>query len=368
MLRAVAVALCLASPAVPALETVRIGIASGEVAVRLSGEALSMGQDSEGAAFSRAGKAAVEVRNARGRLVVDGAPWLGDAVRFRAGPEDADAGVPGRAEIRVGELTVRGDVVVLAQGHRLLVVNVIALEDYLAAVLGSEMPRGFPDEALKAQAVAARTYALFKKLEAYGAPFHLGSSVLSQVYAGSEREDPRTLAAVEATRGEVLTHDLSPIEAYFHASCGGRTESGAAALGRDLPYLVPVDCPCGELPVAHWSTTVGTDELERAFGPVFALEVQSRTPTGRARRIRLSGDRSVDGAEFRRRLGYARLKSLWFDVQPLKDGSGFLLTGRGSGHGAGLCQWGAKALADQGWGYKEILAHYYPGTELQQLY
>jgi stage II sporulation protein D len=249
---------------------------------------------------------------------------------------------------------------------RLQLINVLPLEEYLAAVLGGEMPASFPEEALKAQAVAARTYAMEKKLGSLGEPYYLGSSVLSQVYAGISREDARTKAAVKETRGQILTFHLQPIEAYFHASCGGRTESGRDALGRDLPYLKPVDCPCGKLPQSHWSLKLSDDALEEALGhDADSLRVLSRTPTGRAQRLEVGGHR-MDATAFRAKVGYSRVKSLSFTVE--EEGKGFLLRGKGYGHGAGLCQWGAKVYADRGWSYRKILAHYYPGTDLQTLY
>jgi stage II sporulation protein D len=265
---------------------------------------------------------------------------------------------------------MRGDVVVRIHRGQLQLINVIALEDYLVGVLGGEMPKSFPLEALKAQAVAARTYALHKKLEAFGQQVHLGSGVLSQVYKGLKSEDRRTREAVEATRGLVLTYELTPIEAYFHASCGGRTESGSDALGRDLPYLQSVDCPCAKMPVSHWNLTLRASEVEAALGRGGvrggSLAVVARSQSGRARRIQLAPGRSLDAVSFRERLGYDRVRSLSFDVT--RRGDGFALVGRGYGHGAGMCQWGAKAFADEGWGFREILAHYYPGTELQVLY
>ena len=265
-------------------------------------------------------------------------------------------------------MEVRGDVVVRLYRDGLQLINVIPLEDYLAAVLGSEMPVSFPLEALKAQAVAARTYALQKKLEAYGSAFYMGSSVLHQVYGGVNSEDPRTRAAVEATRGEVLTYELAPIEAYFHASCGGRTESGQAALQRDLPYLQPVDCPCGKLPASRWTATVSATRSSgrRSAGLPRGCASPAAPPT---HRVNASSPRAAPrsmAATFRQRLGYTKLKSLDFEVE--RTGHGYLFTGRGYGHGAGLCQWGAKVLADEGWSYKDILSHYYPGAELQQLY
>ena len=362
-------------PAARAVETVRIAMGEERGRVQLCGEGLSIGEDVEEGAFTPLDRSCAVVRQAGGHLVLDGTSQPGGTVRFRAGlpaGEAEDAGAPGQGSIRVrgSKLEVRGDVVVKqARGGRLVLINVLPLEDYIAAVLGGEMPVTFPDEALKAQAVAARTYALRKKLEAYSADAHLGSSVLHQVYGGLHREDARTRAAVEATRGEVLTYDLEPIEAYFHASCGGRTEAGLAALGRDLPYLEPVDCPCGELAASHWSLTLSLSELGEAVGvhDVRTLAVLARTETGRARLVRLGPEQTLDAVSLRKRLGYSRFKSLNFEVEQT-GGKELRINGRGYGHGAGLCQWGARQFADAGWDYQQILAHYYPGTELQVLY
>jgi stage II sporulation protein D len=363
MLRAVALAaVSLWALPAPAVETVRILMDEREGKVTLrSPEALAAGEDREDAAFRPLGKQAVTLRRtAQGQLELDGAPLSAGSIRFRAG---AERGEP----ITAGDLTVRGDVVARVRGQRVQLINVLPLETYLAAVLGSEMPRDFPPEALKAQAVAARTYALHKKLEAYGQAVHMGSSVLHQVYAGLSREDERTRAAVQATAGEVLTFELQPIEAYFHASCGGRTETGMAALGRDLPYLASVECPCSGLPSSRWALTLPGPELRQAISGASTLQVLSRSATGRARLVRVAPDRVLDAVLVRQRVGYTRLRSLDFEVA--EAGGGDLhIAGRGFGHGAGLCQWGAKVLADQGQDYRGILRHYYPGTELQALY
>ena len=369
MLRPVALLfLLLVPPRALAVETMRI--AMGDVQgseVRVRGKMLSFGSDTEDARFTPLTQESVTVKRRGSRLELNGAPLIGNAVRFRAGEEAQDTGIPGDSPLRAGDMQVRGDVVVRLYKDGLQLINVIPLEDYLAAVLGGEMPVSFPPEALKAQAVAARTYALQKKLESYGAPFYVGSSVLHQVYGGVNREDARTRAAVEATRGEVLTYELAPIEAYFHASCGGRTESGPDALQRDLPYLQAVDCPCGKLPASRWSAVVSEAELRSALGESpEGFQVSSRTATHRVNRVTAASGASMDGVTLRRKLGYTKLKSLDFDVE--HGPGGWHFNGRGYGHGAGLCQWGAKALADEGQGYRDILLHYYPGTELQQLY
>jgi len=357
--------LCLLALPAWAVETMRISMGPPTRSITVSARSLAYGPDSEEGPFVALKGASVRLRVAHGKLLLNGAPVVGDAIRFRVGSQ-ASAKVPGTLPIRAGKSEVRGDIVVRPVRGRLQLINVLPLEEYLGAVLGGEMPASFPLEALKAQAVAARTYAVQKKLSSLGEPYYLGSSVLSQVYAGISREDPRTRQAVEATRGMLLTYELQPIEAYFHASCGGRTESGSDALGRALPYLKPVDCPCGKLKRSHWSLKVSRDTLEKALGgSAGSLEVLSRTSTGRVRRIEV-GTHRMDAATFRAKLGYSEVKSLSFTVE--KEGEGYLLRGKGYGHGAGMCQWGAKLFADEGWTYQRILAHYYPGTALQKLY
>lgn len=343
-----------ASPAA-AVETVRIAVAEGIPFVDVKGEGLALGpRGDDDDHFKPLGKSQLRVSLRKGKLFLGDAPAPASGIRLRA---------KGLLEAR--GFRMRGTIDLEVAGQGLLLINAIPLEDYLAAVLGGEMPAQFPLEALKAQAVAARTYALQRKIDQYGKAYHLGATVLSQVYGGAGREDPRTKEAVEATRGLVLTWELAPIEAYFHASCGGRTETGKAALQRDLPYLQAVDCPCASEPRTRWSLDVPGALPKGIDLSPGKLSVDQKTGTGRALRLG-DGSRSLDGVTFRRLLGYDRLKSLTFEIE--RDDDGLHLRGRGMGHGAGLCQYGAKALAEDGWGYERILGHYYPGTELQRMY
>ncbi len=249
----------------------------------------------------------------------------------------------------------------------------LRLEDYVAGVVAGEMPASFPPEALKAQAVAARSYALTRKIEAQvaGRAWDIGAGVLAQVFARQPGAAAR--AAAEATAGEVLALGMDPVEAYFHSSCGGRTEGGLAALGRDLPYLASVECGrCDRAPRVRWALELGARELAKVVGlggAATAARVSSRSPTGRAEKVEVeAGDRKVivSATDLRQRLGFSRLPSLAFDVS--RRGGAFVLEGRGHGHGAGLCQWGAAGLAREGRTYREILAHYYPGVDVVRLY
>lgn len=345
----------LSSQAAVASETMRIAVGAEGNSVTVEAKGLAWSHDDDTASFTDVGVDSLRVDSVGQSLSVAGEALPVPAIRLR-----------GDGVLKVNGVRLRGEVAVVRGRRGLAAINILPLEDYLTGVLGSEMPRSFPPEALKAQAVAARTYALSKKLEQYGQPSYLGSSVISQVYKGLDAEASSTRAAIEATRGLVLTYQLQPIEAYFHASCGGHTESGQDALGRPLPYLKSVSCPCGQLPTSHWRLKLASADLTRALGGAGGpLAVVSRTPTGRARRVQI-GTRGWDAVSFRERLGYMTLKSLNFKVEQAKGG--VELVGDGFGHGAGLCQWGARVLAERGLRYSEILAHYYPGTELQTLY
>jgi len=249
----------------------------------------------------------------------------------------------------------------------------LRLEDYVAGVVAGEMPASFPPEALKAQAVAARSFALTRKIDAQaaGRAWDIGASVLAQVFSRSP--GPAARAAADATAGEVLVMEMEPVEAYFHASCGGRTEGGLAALGRDLPYLAPVECNrCGRAPGVRWTLRLAPAELAKAAGLARAAtsaRVAARSTTGRAEKVEVqAGDRRavLAATDLRQRLGFSRLPSLAFDVR-LEKGE-FVIEGRGQGHGAGLCQWGAASFAREGKTYREILLHYYQGTDVVRMY
>ncbi|MGC3997282.1 MAG: SpoIID/LytB domain-containing protein [Anaeromyxobacter sp.] len=250
----------------------------------------------------------------------------------------------------------------------------LPLEDYVAGVISGEMPSSFPPEALKAQAVAARSYALTRRLEAQvnARKWDIGVGVLAQCYRHGQATRAAQAAAA-ATAGEVLVHGVEPVEAYFHAACGGRTEAGAAALGRDLPYLASVPCGhCDRAPGARWRVVfdgAALGQAARLGGAAQEVRIAERTATGRVARVAVAREGRVvtlTGAELRQRLGWSKLPSLAFELRA--DGRRWVFEGRGQGHGAGLCQWGAAGLARAGKDYREILAHYYPGAEVVRMY
>jgi stage II sporulation protein D len=332
-------------------ESMRIALVKDVSEISIEGSHLQLGADVDDSEFNDIGRERATVSVSNNEMQVDGKASRASALRFHS------------QELKINGVCVRGDAVVIKIKNKLTAINVLNLEDYLVGVIGSEMPKSFPEEALKAQAVAARTYALHKKIEQFGKPFFLGSSVISQVYKGLSVEDPRTRKAVEETKGQVLTFHLEPVEAYFHASCGGHTENGRDALGRDLPYLKSVACDCHSLKTSHWTLNLKKNEMQKLGGDI---KVDNRTSTGRARTVTL-GHRTFDAVRLREKVGYMKMKSLNFQVEETKDG-GAKIEGQGFGHGAGMCQQGARLRAEKGDGYKDILAHYYPGTEVFQMY
>ncbi|MCT0218148.1 SpoIID/LytB domain-containing protein [Synechococcus sp. CS-1329] len=306
----------------------------------------------------------------------------------------------GLASLQIESRRYRGRLQVRVEASKLRAINVIALETYLPSVVGSEMPASWPLEALRAQAVAARTYALRHRRPS--APFDLHSTVTSQAYKGLEAETASTREAVRSTQGLVLMHGNSLINAVFHSSSGGNTENSGDLWSRQLPYLVSVHDYDDSSPVARWEKTLSPQMLTGAFGEiggVSRIDVLSTTGSGRVRQARVigpSGALVITGAQLRSRLGL-RSTLVRFEAAPftftgaaltggtqLPVGMGSVLApppprplvppspviiavGRGFGHGVGMSQWGAYALAQQGRRFEQILQHYYRGVRVQPL-
>jgi len=348
-------------------ETIRIAIKEKQGALVVQGERLwfapSPAETEEEPRWKELKGGLAHFSHQRGKLWLNAKPMEAQSLLLGAGKKSSEVG---RLPLVLSGMALRGQVEIFANNQGLLAVNILPLEEYLMGVLGKEMPKSFPMEALKAQAVAARTYALQKKLQRLGHIQHLGASVLHQVYGGLSAEDEKTREAVLKTRGQVLLFGIEAIEAYFHASCGGLTETGKEALTRELPYLQARACPCHNTKAARWQAHLSEAELKKTFALANGhLAPGLTSSTGRYKTL-LVGGKSIPAAEFRRRLGTTRIRSLKFRIT--KEKGGYALTGEGYGHGAGMCQWGAKRLAESGKTHVEILQHYYTGSQLMTLY
>ncbi|MBI2605943.1 MAG: SpoIID/LytB domain-containing protein [Deltaproteobacteria bacterium] len=269
-----------------------------------------------------------------------------------------------------------------------IVVNHVDLEKYVAGLLDSEMNARWNFEALKAQAVAARTYALFQMKEGSSPrfrglrpPFDLDSTEKDQVYEGAHKERYRALRAVEETRGQVLAYQGHPIKAFYHSTCGGHTESPERVWGAHYPYMKPVRCGfCESSPRFNWSSDLRSAALEASLrkagllaGRLRSIRVLQRN-RGRVERVEIRGDggrggksvRYATGARLRELAGTALVRSTDFTVSRSSDKIVFV--GHGSGHGVGMCQWGAKVMGERGNTYAQILARYYPEAGLTRMY
>lgn len=263
-----------------------------------------------------------------------------------------------------------------SSGNTIDLVGVMPLDDYLVGVLASEMPLNWPLETLKAQAVAARSYALATMEERRNESFHLESSVMDQVFRhvlGSDKNNPLVLKAMQAvqeTRDQVL-HDREGkvLKAFFHSDCGGRTTAAKNVWGGGVNAGVAEDRSCPTGPSGHWKLSLSQKELSQRLSMasvvgVSLIKIPSEERIQKVRIVSLNGttqDLSVN--QFRQSVGFQRLKSSVFEVRQV--GTEFVFQGKGLGHGVGLCQWGSRALGKKGLSYKNILRHYYPLAKLQ---
>lgn len=265
-----------------------------------------------------------------------------------------------------------------AEGRALRVVNRLPVDDYLRGVLPKEMPDRFGLEALKAQAVAARSYALAE----IGQRGWLHPDQRSQVYGGVEAESLLSGMAVTRTSQEVLTHGGRVITAWFHSTCGGGTVP-ARTIFPAAPRGVmdrPVVChDCEASPVYAWERRIPGSTVLRAAGlEGGTLQAVAGSPSrypGRPDRVTVrAGGRSasLSGDAFRSRVSAGRpmaqqlLSTRWAEVPSVQAGA-LVLRGQGWGHGVGLCQFGAAGYAGRGASYRAILARYYVGAELVRL-
>jgi stage II sporulation protein D len=346
----------------------------------------------------------------------------------------------------------RGTFRVIAKKSGLTIINDIGIEEYLYGVVSFEVPMSWDIEAIKAQAVAARTYAVRCLNQYPNFEFDVYDSVKDQVYGGISGEKPNSIASVDATRGIILSYQGWPIKAYYCADAGGQTEQSKYVFTNDLPYLQSVQSN-DNLEKHRWNFIITKKELTDLFktctyklGDIQNLVITSVSPTGRPGTIKVIGSKGsheFSSNDFRKTIGAGKVRSTLFTIvsqngasseissginirsvsiknqtaklkcvssggvqeigkskvsilgnglpvdseligktaitaqlgniylpvekiAPKKDE--FLFVGSGFGHGVGMSQWGAKAYADSGWDYEQILLHYYRGAELTVWY
>ena len=274
-------------------------------------------------------------------------------------------------------LRVGGVVQVLRKGRGLMVINHVDLEDYVEGVVPHEMNSAWHPEALKGQAVLARTYGLYQRMANPAREYDVVATVQDQVYRGRQGVDQRVKQAVSETRGVILTYRNAPVLGAFFSTAAGITEDAMTVWSKDLPYLKGgVDCPFdASSPHYQWRAAFKLQDFENglrrqgfAVGTIATFAPLSYSRAGRVMRLRVlhsEGELILRGEDIRKAVGYSLIPSTQFDIDTI--GREVVLSGRGAGHGVGLCQWGAKELAALGYPYQSILNYYFPGTELKFL-
>ena len=280
------------------------------------------------------------------------------------------------AAISLNGKRLRGTLEIVRQKDlTLLVVNHIALEDYLRGVLSKEAPDYWPEEALKAIAIAARTYALYQRFTKETGDYDVTGDVMSQDYGGRASEKVATTRAVRQTAGRIVLYHGKLFPTFYHSTCGGITEHARVMGPYDLePIRGGVQCAlCSASPFWSWQRRLTHADVAWALrksrygsiGPVRSVQVTKRTASGRVDEIAIIGTQRVvrlSGYDFRALFGFDSIRSPLFSIVPEDDA--LIVQGHGWGHGVGLCQWGAAELARRGFSAQEILAYYYPHAEV----
>ena len=280
--------------------------------------------------------------------------------------------------IKIDKKGYRGSIEILRDDKvGLLVINELDVEEYLKGVLNEEISAKWHPEAIKAQAVVARTYALYQKENRKDNPYHMEATTTDQVYGGVRREDERTNKAAKDTQGIVLTYEGKLAKVFYHSISGGITEDVTDVWGGEgNNYLKSIKCDFDkDAPNYQWETEIDAVDLEMLLSRngikvdgILSIEPVSFTSSRRVSELQIrhkNGIEKISGVNFRKIIGYETIRSTLFRI---KEGEGsFIFYGKGSGHGVGLCQWGAKGMAEKGYSYIDILKYYYPGIEIKRI-
>jgi stage II sporulation protein D len=283
----------------------------------------------------------------------------------------------GGARIYINDRIFRGEIRVFKTGKGLTAVNTVELEEYLYGVVRNEVSTWWPMEAIKAQVIAARTYALYQIKESRGKDYDVTADVGSQVYGGIFSEKWRTNRAVDLTKGKALVYNGAIFPSYFHATCGGATFDAANLWNISLPTLKGVKCGwCKKSPHFLWERHMPLQEAQTKLhdagyeaGDIKSFEAVSKDPSGRIMKIRIGGSQGafdMAGKDFRSIIGTDILRSTNFKAAIIGDN--VIFEGFGWGHGVGMCQWGAYYMSRAGKKAEEVLNFYYPGSKIANYY
>ncbi len=279
--------------------------------------------------------------------------------------------------LSVNGASYRGQITLMPDGKKgMLVINILPLDDYLQGVVPNEMRAQWPLEALKAQALASRSFAVYKMSGRRRQDFDLDATVNNQVYRGLSSEQASANQAVQETHNLIVAYHQQVIAAFYHSNCGGHTADVRNVWGGNYPYLQGVDCDyCRQGPHFTWTYDISKSQLEHLLNQYHqncqklqSVHILSHDNSRRVQKLQIragSGTFEMQGAAFRMMVGPDKIRSTHFEMSDRKASLHF--EGRGWGHGVGLCQEGAKGMAEQGFSAERIIHYYYPGTTLVSL-
>jgi stage II sporulation protein D len=279
--------------------------------------------------------------------------------------------------IRIDKSKYRGKLILVPEiKDRFTVLEEIGIEEYLPGVIEEEMPTLWQDDAIQAQVIAARTYAIYQKKIKNNALYHIDK--LDLAYNGSYNFQPKTKKIVDKSRGTVMVYNWELFPGYFHSTCGGHTEDINIVFNlKSIPPLSGVDCGyCNKSKYYNWRTNLKKSEIERKLvnakfrvKKIKKIVTEKTGPGGHSSIIKIvhsGGTKRVNANEFRLIVGPNHLRSTAFKVK--NNGSSLIFDGSGWGHGVGLCQYGTQGMANSGFKWYDILKHYYPEIDLVKIY
>ncbi len=379
-----AMVLVCAVPFAESAESIRVLLASDVQRLELRAEHTIWVTDAQDRGHFFRSMLRIEVRGPV--MLLNGTRVSGDQLTLRAGDQDLKLllprpngngnGTSTQSNDEKSALQVSGLIQLVRRGKGVLVINQVDLEEYVKGVVPAEVNSAWHPEMLKVQAVAARTYAFYQHMLSASRDYDVAASIQDQVYRGRQGMDARVVEAVESTRGLVVTHQGAPIYAAFSSTAAGITEDAVIVWSKDLPYLKGVECPFDiESPYYQWKASFKIETLEKnlrsqgfTVGTIATMTPLAYSRAGRVATLRIlhsKGELILRGEELRKAVGYTVVPSTQFTIESI--GPEVVLSGYGAGHAVGLCQWGAKELAELGYSFSSILRYYYPGTELQNV-
>ncbi|HSL04094.1 MAG TPA: SpoIID/LytB domain-containing protein [Nitrospiraceae bacterium] len=367
-----------------AAQSIRVLLSSDVLGLDMRADSPLLVKDAKGHSLTL--RAPVQVAAAETGFLLNGVRMQTDQLTLQGGEQGLTLTFPRPTRKSKGaavssgdsgtEVSVSGLIHLVRRGKGFLVINRVDVEEYVKGVVPAEVSSTWHPEMLKAQAVAARTYALYQQMLSATREYDVAATVQDQVYRGKQGVDAEILRAVEDTRGLVVTYQDAPIYAAFSSTAAGLTEDAMNVWSKEYPYLKGVECPFDLMsPNYQWKSSFKIDTLEQSLreqgfsvGTIATITPLSFSRGGRVATLRVlhsDGELVLRGEELRKAVGYTIIPSTQFAVESI--GQDVVLSGFGAGHAVGMCQWGAKELAELGYSFSTILQYYYPGTELKNM-